>query len=391
MASPDFSQYVDLTIFDKQPYDIYVDAVNYARDALPEWSPIVGSIEDAMLQASSLMTAELGAAINRVPNGIVEALLQLFGVTRNSGTFPTGIIQITAIDDNGYTIPAGTRFGYLDTSDVNNSVLFTFDTTEEVEIPQGSLSVSANIRGSVAIEYPTLLSGMNLQLLTLLSFVDSAVLTQDIEIGGNPETEADYFARGAAKLTSYSSALVLPQQFEQYILTAYPNVFRCKAYSRVNPVNDDWDDAPENGYLTIYGCSPGGASLPAAAASAIVEDVTNRAVAGLEISLEPPVIVPVSLSVTVIAATGFAQQTVVNNVAQALAQYMHPDYWPWIEFIYYNELISLIDRVAGVARVDDLTLTIPSGAFLVGGGPNYRFSKKGSLPLVTSSVTVQVA
>jgi phage-related baseplate assembly protein len=391
MASPDFSRYIDLTIFDKQPFEIYADAVEYARSALPEWSPIVGSIEDAMLQASSLMTAELGAAINRLPNGIVEALLQLFGVTRNSGTPPTGVIQVTAIDDAGYTIPAGTRFGYLDTSDSNNSVLYTFDTINDVEIPQGSITVSVNIRGSVAIEYPTLLSGTNLQLLNLLSFVDSAVLSEDLGIGADPETDAEYLGRGVAKLASYSAALVLPQQFEQYILTAYPNVFRCKAFSRVNPSNDDWDDAPENGYLTIYGCSVGGASLPVSAASAIVEDVSNRSVAGLQISVEPPTIVPVQVSATVIASTGFAQQTIINNVNAALNTYLHPDYWSWSEFIYYNELISLIDRVSGVDRVDVLTITIPSGAFLVGSGPNYRFNKKGSLPLVASTITVQVS
>ena len=37
MASPDFSQYIDLTINDKQPDGIYNEAVEYARLALPEF------------------------------------------------------------------------------------------------------------------------------------------------------------------------------------------------------------------------------------------------------------------------------------------------------------------------------------------------------------------
>jgi hypothetical protein len=44
MASPNFSEYINLTINDKQITDIYDDAVEYAQIALPEFTPRVGTI-----------------------------------------------------------------------------------------------------------------------------------------------------------------------------------------------------------------------------------------------------------------------------------------------------------------------------------------------------------
>ena len=51
MASPDFSEYIDLTINDLQPPDIYSLAREYALVSLPEFNPRTGTVEDAVLQA----------------------------------------------------------------------------------------------------------------------------------------------------------------------------------------------------------------------------------------------------------------------------------------------------------------------------------------------------
>jgi len=51
MPSPDFSQYIDLTTDDRTAEDLYDEAVEYARIALPEFTPRVGTIEDSILQA----------------------------------------------------------------------------------------------------------------------------------------------------------------------------------------------------------------------------------------------------------------------------------------------------------------------------------------------------
>lgn len=391
MPSPDFSQYIDLTVYDIQPSDIYDDALEYARTALPEWTPVTGSVENAILQACSQMTGELVGAINRLPNGVVEALLQLFGITRDTGVAPTAAVTINVIDAGGYTVPAGTRFGYLDSSDPLSPTLYTFDTDEELVIGSGSTSGTVDVTGTVATEYPALSAGDTLQLLSSYSFINYATLNEDLNIGADPETDAEYLTRAIAKLNSYTTALVLPTQMEQYVLTTYSDVYRCKAYSRVNPASDTvagWTAA--NGYVTIYASKIGGASLTGTAASAIASDVASKSVAGLSVTVKAPVIVPIAIAVNVTLQTGYSQATVSTNIQNALAQYLHPDYWDWGTTVYHNEVISVIDRVEGVGRVVSAPMTPGAGGGGGGGTSDVTLTKFGSLPLATATITVTV-
>lgn len=386
MASPDFSSYIDLTIYDSDPETIYDNAVAYAQTAIPEWTPISGSVEDAIIQAGASYAAELGGSINRLPNGVLEGLLQLFGITRNTGTAPTGTLTINVIDDLGYTVPAGTRFGYLDTTDPENSVLYSFDTTQDVSISQGSTSASVAIVGTSLIQYPTLLSGTTLQVLSGVSYVNSATLASNISVGADPETDTEYLARAIAKLNSYSTAMITADQIQQYVLSAYSDVYRCKVYSRRNAAADNASAALQNGYVTIYACKQGGASLTATAASVIQTDVADKTVAGLSITCKAPPIVPVTVTATVKMASGYGQAAVSSNVSSALSSFLHPDYWPWGAAIYYNDIVSLIDQAIGVDRVVSLSITVASGA--TASGSDWVFDKVGALPLVTPNITV---
>lgn len=462
MPSPDVSNYVDLTVYDLQPAEIYDLAIDYAQTALPEWNPVTGSIEDALLQASSNMTGQLLGAINRLPAGAIEGLLALFGVTRNSGTAANGTAVITFIDDTGYTLAAGTRFGYLDTS-ASDSILYIFETTETVSVNVGVTQISIPIQGISLSRYPSLPDGTSLQLLSAVSYVDSAVLTGDLNPGGTAETDADYLNRGATVFGYLSETLVLPSQFERYVLSTYSEAYRVKGFSRRKiertPISLDrsssvvtatttsghgivagdvvrisgatpttfngyftassvdathvyWSqsganasasvtgklistkldpitpDTPVNGYLTLYVSGVGGASLTAASCGAIEADLTDRAIAGLEIVVNNATVVPINLAVTVTILSGNISSTVASNVQTALDAYLHPDYWAWGSTIYYNELISLIDRVSGVDRVVSLSITDPSGEYTDANGDDLDFLYLGCLPEHTTTVTV---
>lgn len=462
MPSPDVSNYVDLTVYDLQPAEIYDLAVDYAQTALPEWNPVTGSIEDALLQASSNMTGQLLGAINRLPAGAIEGLLALFGVTRNSGTAASGTAVITFIDDTGYTLAAGTRFGYLDTS-ASDSVLYIFETTETVSVNLGVTQISIPIQGISLSRYPSLPDGTSLQLLSAVSYVDSAVLTGDLNPGGTAETDADYLNRGATVFGYLSETLVLPSQFERYVLSTYSEAYRAKGFSRhkietapsaldlssntvtatvasghgivagdvvrisgatpstfdgyfnvssVGATSIYWSqtganasasatgklistkldpitpDTPVNGYLTVYVSGVSGASLTAASCGAIEADLTDRAIAGLNIVVNNATVVPINLAVTVTVLPGNIASTVASNVQTALDTYLHPDYWAWGSTIYYNELISLIDRVGGVNRVVSLSITDPSGEYTDANGDDLDFLYLGCLPEHTTTVTV---
>lgn len=232
MPSPDIKPYIDLTVYDLQPTDIYDAAIQYAATSLPEWQPIPGSTEDALLQAASEMTGQLIGAINRLPAGVVEALLKLYGVERITGIAPTGEVEFTLTHFNGATIPSGVRLGYSDRTG-DEPILYTFETTATVTAPIGANTVTVGIVGLSSSRYPLLSEGEPLQLLSALSYVDSVALTEDLEPGQNPEDGAEYIARANAVFGRLSESLTLASQIDNYLLSTYPAVYRAKAHSRL--------------------------------------------------------------------------------------------------------------------------------------------------------------
>lgn len=387
MASPDFSEFIDLTIYDDQPETIYDEAVAYAQVALPEWTPVAGSIEDAIIQVSTYLGSYLGAAINRVPNGVLEGLLKLFGIDRLVGVAPTGFAQFTAIDNSGYNIPAGTRVGYRDASNPDNPILYTFDTIQDLNISPGSTSGTVGITGTALVEYPALASGTVLQLYSGVAYVNSVALAGNLIVGQNPESDSDYLTRAISKLNSFTTASVTASQIQQYILSSYSDAYRVKVYNRLNSANDNASVTATNGHITIYVAKAGGGSLTATAMTAIQTDVANRTVAGLTIGVKAPNIVSISVAVNATIKSGYSATTVQANVNSAIQQYLHPNFWDWSGTVYQNEMIALIDRVEGVDRVVSVSMTPGSGG-TGGAGSDVVFTRFGSLPTATVAVTI---
>jgi hypothetical protein len=130
MPSPDFSNYIDLTPYDAQPSDIYASAVEYATTSMPDFSPRTGTVEDAMLQSMSYVSGFLVAAINRLPNSLMEGVLNVFGFERTEATLSSGTVVLTLLGDEG-TIFAGTQFSYEEIVDgqINQYVFTALDDT----------------------------------------------------------------------------------------------------------------------------------------------------------------------------------------------------------------------------------------------------------------------
>jgi hypothetical protein len=423
MASPDVSPYVDPTIYDQQPSDIYDASVAYARAALPEWTPTVGSIEDALLQAASGVSGELLGALNRTTSSITEAVLQMFEIERLAGARPTAVLELALSDEDGHTLKKGTRFGWLDAGGTD-SILYVFESTEDVFVGKLNTSMTVPVQGILNERYPVLEAGTFIRVLSAIPWIDTAILDEDLNAGSDPETDAEYFARAIGKLSSYSQALVLPKQFEQYLLAQYPDVYRVKAYSRLAVVGKYNDlprtdliaeTLPANGYLTIYACGLNGASFSVEKSRAMASDLMQRAVAGLQIDIVPPHLVPIDVNVTIICSAGYPTRVVTDSVNAALSKYLTPNYWSWGDTIFYNEVVTAINNVAGVARVEDLSIVVSTtnhivgiapeditgdyvtdgGAWPVGSldvsGADLAFTRYGSLPDATISVTARAA
>lgn len=230
MASPDFSEYVDLTVNDLQPIDIYEAARDYALIALPDFNPRVGSVEDAMLEAMSYVCGLTTGAINRLPNGLMEGILQLMGFTRSEATFASGNAIFTAIDDTGLTIPAGTQVSYTE-STADGVITHIFETTESATIAEGSTdSDPVQIVAIDAGEKPVLTDGIGLNILSPISRLFEVTFDGSMTQGTESEEDTEYFNRASTYLASLSRSLATADQVTNYILNTYPNAFRVKTY-----------------------------------------------------------------------------------------------------------------------------------------------------------------
>lgn len=246
MPSPDFSQYIDLRVNDKQPDEIYDEAVDYARLALPEFSPRAGTVEDALLQASSVIAAVNLSNINRLPDGLMEGILKYVGIDRREATFGEVVLDFE-LAENGLTVSKDTVVVF-ETTDGDILVQYPFSTNSLVTAGANSASVSVTARSLVAGVLPNITSGTELTLGESSNEIISVQTSGLVVQGARAETEVEYFNRGTTFLESMSSTLSTALQVENYILSNYPEVHRCKVYDLTRAAHFEADNDALNGF-----------------------------------------------------------------------------------------------------------------------------------------------
>lgn len=234
MTAPDFRPYIDLTVYDQQPGDIYSDSIEYGLTALPEFSVRQGTIEDALLQAMSYVAGQVVASINRLPDGLMLGLLNLMGFNRVESDFATGTAYFTLIDSNGYTVPSGVVIGYTEEIE-GGTRLHLFETlTSAIALPGDFTTASVPIQALDPGDKPPLTTGTQMAIFTNSTKLFQAFLDSDLAVGGEQETDAQYFTRAATYLSSLSNGLVTTNQIDAFTATNYKQAVRSKAYDLTN-------------------------------------------------------------------------------------------------------------------------------------------------------------
>lgn len=349
MPSPDVTPYIDLRIFDKDPQDIFEAAQLDLATNLPAWVPREGNTEVLLLESMALEVAEGVFAVNRLPSGIVEALLKLFGIVRDSGAPPVASLRFDMIDSAGYTIPAGVS-ARLDLPGGVPSVIYT--TNVDLVIPPASSFGLVDATGDRFTDDANgIASG------TALTFLDSIIAVNTVKFdsmttnGRDPESTTDYFTRATTRFARLSDTLVVPLDFELYALEQ-PNVHRAKAF-------DNWDgsggapgDDPGHITVAVYGNN---ADLSGGEKTDLDNAMEAIAEANLSIHVIDPVITVQNVTAQVKAKTGYVLADVQTAAVAAVNAYLDPMSWDWSSTIRRFELVSLLDQVAGVDYVDTLT------------------------------------
>ncbi len=389
MASPDFSNYVDLTIYDLDPFVIYNDAITYARTTLPDFAPRTGTLEDAIIQAVAYNTALVSSQINRLPSGLMEGMARLTGLTRNEATFATGAVEIEVFDNNGVTVPAGTVFQYETISD-DLIVSFAFETTADLVIPETETTGTVAIKGLFAGKYPALLSGQALTLVSPAPSVVSVTLDSTLLVGTDAETETEYFNRAAQHFGSLSSVLNTKTQMANYIKSSYPNVPYFGVFDLTQ--NTDgvlWSASAAPGYVTIVAGDTLGNALSSGDALALQTDIEERCVAGLNIGITSfdPVDIAVSCSIAIL--TGFTSLQVRTAVDEYLTTKLSYAGYDFSGTIIKNEIISGVANIDGVKYVSDVSFTCSDADYSFNSLTGViTFASKKNIPNADVTVTV---
>jgi hypothetical protein len=239
MASPNFLNYINLTVNDKEITDVYDEAIEYAQTAMPEFTPRVGTVENALLEAVSHTTGSLIATINRLPDGLMEGLLNLMGFSRIEATAGTGTVEIELSVNTGATIVAGTVFSYDVYDGAGVLTQYLYETINDITIASGDTTGSVSVIASDPSLYPDTPTPSNLTVVSSTPFILSATLTSLASLGTDTETDSEYFNRAVTYLGSLSSSITTASQLTNYISTNYPTVSRYKVYDLTQAKEND--------------------------------------------------------------------------------------------------------------------------------------------------------
>lgn len=354
MASPDATPYIDLILRDLDPQDLVDMAVQTLQSRLPEWQPREGNQEMLIFEAVAVQIAELIYAINRLPSSVVQVLLKLNNVEYDPGQQPEAIVRFILNTSDAVTVPAGTSVR-LDLLNDQDPVVFT--TPVEITSIAGNTNVLIPMIGdrytSEANGYP---AGTELILNDSLVFVESVELAGPVQNGRDEETDDDYFTRGTQLFSRLTNTLVLPSQFTAFALE---EVYVNRAFTVDNYDADTPSTAPGSatGHITVYVYGDG-TFVSAENKDLLLQNMKDSATGNLAIHVEDPAIIPVDVEAEIYVEPGYDSSDVVQNVRNALFNYLSPETWNWQTFVRRNDIISLITNTEGVDFLN--TLSVPA-------------------------------
>ena len=207
MPSPDIRDFVDLTLYDLESQSIYLAALDYVRVAMPDFRPVEGSVETVLMQAVAVEVAELVRSINRLPGGVLQALLKLFEVERLDGISPSALVRINGSTSSEYEIPVGTRLFHQSSLDTTPLVL---ETDSLVQLTHAKTVSAGSVASSVYTITTATPHGFSVGLSVTFSGTDSNTFNVARTIVSIPTIYSFTCAATGSAPSSYTVAIVTP-------------------------------------------------------------------------------------------------------------------------------------------------------------------------------------
>lgn len=221
------------------PEELVQAAISYIQDKFPGWRPNDGNIDTILIEAISHSAADLRYLASAVPDTIFRYYGNSLVMIQPVGASPAQTTTTwTAIDNSGYTIPAGTQVG------IRNSLgeIIPFVTIGDVTIPPGSVSTAAGEVPIVALVEGEAGSGLGgvgaaVELIDLLAWVNTVVATGMTTGGIDAETDDAYLDRLRTELSILTPRPILPHDFS-ILARRIAGVWRATTVDGYNPFHN---------------------------------------------------------------------------------------------------------------------------------------------------------
>lgn len=202
-------------------------------------------------------------------------------------------------------------------------------------------------------------------LLTSVAGIDTgAVANLRPGYGGSDEETLEEARTRATYTVRSNGRAVTAEDFEQHAMEA-PNIRRARALPLHHP---QFPGVPLPGVVTVVVVPEGDAPNPTpteATLATVCAVLDRRRLLTTEVYVVGPCYVRVEAEVEVVAADTADTAEVQAAVEEALLAYFHPlhggeggDGWPFGRTIYYSQVYQRVFAVAGVERIETLTLRL---------------------------------
>ena len=231
---PDETAYIAVPI-DTSQADLRDAAIAELQSLVPGWNPDPGDLARWIIEACAILAAETRDVAAQVPALAFAAwgtdMLALPAQEAAAATVPS---TWTAVDDAGYTIPAGTTVGIRTAGDE----LVGFRVATAASIPPGDTATNAGAVLLEAVEAGAAASGITgtVELIDALAGISTVAATEATSGGQDAETGLEYLDRLRVELQSLTLTPILPADFARQALTV-PGVGRAVAADLYDPDN----------------------------------------------------------------------------------------------------------------------------------------------------------
>lgn len=326
------------------------------EEKFPGWTPASGNYEEWMARVWARMAVETAELAADVPGEIFYQFGQkILNVVPKAPESATALTDWTFTDTAGYTVPEGTLVSIA----VSGDERLGFEVQTGFTVAPGNDTEAGVVIAAVEPgEYANGADG-TVSLIDAIPNVDSITLQAAASGGEDQEDPTDYLDRLADEATLLSPKPILPRDAE-VIARRVSGVDRSLAIDLYDPDTDTYDNEKT---ITVAVTDDQGAALSSGVKSEVQALLESYREVNFVFHVVDPNYTTVDVEYEITALSGFTLSEVQDTVTAAIEEYLSPATWgssiytgevnEWVlrDYVRINELVALIDGVAGVDRV----------------------------------------